>query len=103
MSAKYTTNKIYFTVKNPTDFIDKYKDYLLNTKKVFEVKTYEYNDKHYINICLLFNTGKLNQKTLNDFMNAFILDNNITTVNKATYKYSDNKNTDIHLIYTIDL
>tara|TARA_B110000261_G_C13034602_1_gene337711 strand:- start:543 stop:866 length:324 start_codon:yes stop_codon:yes gene_type:complete len=88
---KYTVNKIYFIVDDASDFIEKNKKYLMDTGLVYDVKTYDYNDKSYINIILNFTIGKLNQEALYTFMNSFIIDNNIKNVRKATYKYFDEK------------
>ena len=86
----YTTNKIYFIVKDePEQFINQHKQYLMNTDKVYDVKTFEYEGKHFINITMLFQVGKMSQKDVNLFMNNFIMDNNIKKINKAFYKFKD--------------
>tara|TARA_B110000259_G_C13817528_1_gene323349 strand:+ start:200 stop:511 length:312 start_codon:yes stop_codon:yes gene_type:complete len=89
--AKYTVNKVYFTMEEPNEFIEKNKKYLMDTGSVYDVKTYNYNNVDYINIIFNFSMGKLNQEALYIFMNAFINDNKIKNIKKATYKYFDEK------------
>lgn len=89
--AKYTVNKVYFTMEEPNEFIEKNKKYLMDTGSVYDVKTYQYNNVDYINIIFNFSMGKLNQEALYIFMNAFISDNKIKNIKKATYKYFDEK------------
>ena len=42
--AKYTVNKVYFTMEEPNEFIEKNKKYLMDTGSVYDVKTYNYNN-----------------------------------------------------------
>ena len=62
---QYTTNKIYFIVNNGDDFIKEYKEYLMNTGQVYDVKTFHYAEKDFINITFNFQNGKLTQQTFN--------------------------------------
>ena len=101
-TKQFTTNKIYFIVKDdPEQFINKYKQYLMDTEKVYDVKSFEYENKHFINITMLFQGGKLDQKGLNLFMNNFIMDNSIKTIQKAFYKFKDKYTDEYKLQYSI--
>lgn len=101
-NKQYTTNKIYFIVKDdPEQFINQYKQYLMDTDKVYDVKTFEYENKHFVNITMLFQVGKLSQKDLNLFMNNFVMDNNIKSVQKAYYKFKDRYTDEYKLQYSI--
>ena len=97
----YTTNKIYFIVNNGDDFIKEYKEYLMNTGQVYDVKTFHYAEKDFINITFNFQNGKLTQQTFNRFMNTFIMDNSVKKLNKAWYKFKDKYTDEIKLEYTI--
>ena len=97
----YTTNKIYFIVKNGDDFINQYKQYLMDTGQVYDVKTFTYDEKDFINITFNFQNGKLTQQTFNKFMNEFIMDNSIKSLNKAFYKFKDKYTDEYKLQYTI--
>lgn len=95
---KFTTNKIYFIVKNPNDFLEKYKKYIMDTEQVYNVTTFNFAEKDFINIQFLFNVGEMNISRVNYFMNSLIQDNQIKGLYKAFYKFSD-KNNDIKLEY----
>tara|TARA_B100000287_G_C20432128_1_gene701979 strand:+ start:275 stop:595 length:321 start_codon:yes stop_codon:yes gene_type:complete len=101
-NKQYTTNKIYFIVKDdPEQFINKHKQYLMNTEKVYDIRTFDYQGTHFINIIMLFQIGKMNQKDLNLFMNEFIMDNNIKSIQKAFYKFKDKYTDEYKLQYSI--
>ena len=101
-TKQFTTNKIYFIVKeDPEQFINEHKEYLMDTEKVYDVKSFTYDNKHFINITLLFQVGKLTQKDLNLFMNNFIMDNSIKTINRAFYKFKDKYSNETKLEYSI--
>ena len=98
---EYTTNKIYFIVPNGEEFINTYKDYLINTDQVYDVKTFNFAEKDFINITFNFSNGKLNQQRFNLFMNNFIMDNKIPKLKKAWYKYKDKYTEELKLEYSI--
>ena len=101
-NKQYTTNKNDFIVKDdPEQFINQHNQYLMNTEKVYDIRTFEYEGKHFVNITMLFQVGKLSQKDLNLFMNKFIMDNNIKTVQKAFYKFKDKYTDEYKLQYSI--
>lgn len=101
-NKEYTTNKIYFIVSNGDEFIKKYKEYLMNTEIVYDVKTFNFAEKDFINITLDFKNGRLSQKQFNLFMNTFIMDNNVKKLNKAWYKFKD-KYDDAEVKYSYEL
>ena len=99
---QYTINKIYFIVQeDPEQFINKYKQYLMDTDKVYDVRTFDYEGKHFINITMLFQVGKMLQKDLNHFMNTFLIDNNVKKITKAYYKFKDKYTDEYKLQYSI--
>lgn len=98
---QYTINKIYFIVKDGNDFLNQYKEYLMNTEQVYDVKTFQYAEKDFINITFNFQNGKLTQQSFNKFMNQFIMDNSIKSLNKAWYKFKDKNSEELKLEYTI--
>jgi hypothetical protein len=101
-TVEYTTNKIYFIVSNGEDFLKKHKDFLINNEMVYDVKTFNFAEKDFINITLDFKNGRLTQKQFNTFMNTFIIDNNVKKLNKAWYKFKDKYDEEeVKLNYTL--
>ena len=86
----YTTNKIYFCIKDIKDFTTKYDSYFLKLNEVYATSTYTYKEVNYYNIQLDFTVGILSEKKFNEIMDEFCK-LNTKDVSRSTYKYKKHK------------
>ena len=87
MSTDYTTNKIYFTIKDIKDFTTKYDAYFLKLDQTYATSTYTYKEVNYYNIQLDFTVGILSEEKFNEIMDTFGEFNTKNPITRATYKY----------------
>jgi len=87
----YTTNKIYFVIKDIKDFTTKYDSYFLKLPEVYATSSYTYKELHYFNIQFDFTVGILSEEKFNEIMDEFCKLNTKNEVSRSTYKYKKQK------------